>query len=534
MPVVKKEALDLAISNVATHGDTDVFPFPLENCWFHEQPSVIREILEAIDRDFDGSLQKYPVLFEKSLTGVGYTGFRAATQIDPLWNAYFLALVLEIAPDIEKARLARDRRLVFSYRLEVDQQNSTLFAPDLGWRAFQETALERARNAEYVLSTDISDFYSRIYHHRLENALQQVTTNQEAVKRIRVLLLRFASEASYGLPVGGNASRLLAEILLNRSDLFLLLRKVNFLRFVDDYYVFAKSREEAQAALVTMSEALLLEGLSLSRSKTRLMTRAEFERSSPLADENVADSETESEARRFLKVRLAYDPYSPTANDDYAHLSAELDKFDIVGMLAREFKKSRIDETLVRQLVKSIRFLNPNARRGAVNSLLSNLATLYPIFPTVAILLRMLLPELDDEVRTRVFAKLRELLSSGSHITMVPTNLAYALRLLAHDRHEESDSLLVQVYDTGGMLLKRDILLAMARRRSSYWLSFIVRRFGVVTPWERRALLVASYTLGDEGRHWRDSVRPLLDFVEQRFLTWVGAKNDGRAWDIPL
>jgi len=89
-----------------------------------------------------------------------------------------------------------------------------------------------------------------------------------------------------------------------------------------------------------------------------------------------------------LKLRLAYDPYSSTADDDYQALVDELRKFDILGMLAREFTKSRIDEMLVRQLVKSIRFLHREVRDQAVESLLENMEVLYPIFSTVTIVLK--------------------------------------------------------------------------------------------------------------------------------------------------
>src|SRR5690606_20607764 len=135
---------------------------------------------------------------------------------------------------------------------------------------------------------------------------------------------------------------------------------VQFCRFVDDYVLMAESREEAQSHLVTLSELLLRNhGLTLSRSKTRLMTPAEFLRSSPLAEPERADSQEETQARKFLKIRWSYDPYSPTAEQDYQDLVGELGQFDVLGMLAREFQKSRVDEALVRQLVKTIRFLAP-------------------------------------------------------------------------------------------------------------------------------------------------------------------------------
>ena len=84
------------------------------------------------------------------------------------------------------------------------------------------------------------------------------------------------------------------------------------------------------------------------------------------------------------------------------------------------------------------------------------------------------------------------------------------------------------------MMLKRDILLAMTRRRVDYWLSDTIKRFSVLTPWAKRALIPASYVLGDEGQHWRDRVRPELSLVDQKFMHWVGGKNSGRRWEVPL
>ncbi len=251
MPVVDQQSLELALQSIARHGDTDIFPLPIENHWFHDAPDGVVEILQSIDATFDEFVAEYPVVFAKELSGVGYSGFRAATQIDPVWNAYLLGLVLQLGHDIEAARAGRDR--IFSYRYSPDPEQKTLFAPDLGWGALQREALTRAQSATYVLATDISDFYPRIYHHRLENALGRATQNKEAVRRIKVLLFRLAGETSYGLPVGGNAARLLAELVLNSSDRLLAARGVNFVRFVDDYYLFVESRQHAHAALVTLS-----------------------------------------------------------------------------------------------------------------------------------------------------------------------------------------------------------------------------------------------------------------------------------------
>jgi hypothetical protein len=150
--------------------------------------------------------------------------------------------------------------------------------------------------------------------------------------------------------------------------------------------------------------------------------------------------------------------------------------------------------------------------------------------------LKSILADLSDTTRAEVFETIRTLIRTRSHIVLVPTNLAYAVRLAAFDRSEETDALLIQSYSDpmADMLLRRDVILAMARRRVDYWLSDMLRRFATVTPWEKRSLIVASYVLGDEGRHWRDGIRHQLSQVDRAFLEWVGTKNNGRSWDIPL
>src|SRR5262249_10809650 len=159
-------------------------------------------------------------------------------------------------------------------------------------------------------------------------------------------------------------------------------------------------------------------------------------------------------------------------------------------------------ERLVRQLVKSIRFMRSDLQEAAVLSLLDNIDALYPVFPTVAILLKTLLPTLSGPTNSRIFDVIRTLIQRKSHIILVPTNLGYAVRLLALDTSEETDALFINLYEQSqiNMMLKRDIILAMTRRHVDYWLSEVIKRFSTLTPWEKRALIPASYVLGDEGK----------------------------------
>ena len=537
MAISKANAL-FAIRNITQYGDTDVFPYPLENHWFHDQEDKVSDLLLKIDGDFEGWIKKYPLNYSTGLASVGYHGFRAATQIDPIWNAYLLALMLEIGPEVERARLSVSKEVVFSYRFSPSEEKQSLFDREIGWLQFQRKALNLSQEFDYIVSTDISDFYPRVYHHRLENALKQATTNVDVVKRVMELSRRLAiGKTSYGLPVGGQVSRMLAELLLNRTDRLLLAEGVTFCRFVDDYYLFANSTSDAQAALVKLSEILLTnEGLTLARAKTRILTKSEFARSSPVAAANDADTADESLTKEFLGFRLAFDPYSPAADEEYAELRDQLSKFDITGMLARELRKSRIDESLTRHLIKSLRFLDASLRDAAVQSIVRNLNLLYPIFPTIAIVLRRVLSEVSPSIKEEIFDTLRGLIRERSHILLVPANLCYAIRILSSDRSEDTDALLINLYSqpTSDMMIRRDILLAMVKRGVDYWLSLRLKQFSTVTAWERRALLIASFILSDEGSHWRRGVKEEHSEVDYAFLEWAADKFNGRQWELPF
>lgn len=536
MPLVPDHALKLAAKNIATHGDTDIFPFPIENHLIFDRQKEFCAVLRGIDKDFTKEISNMPVLTSKELAAVGYGGFRQGTQIDPVWNAYLLALVITIGEDIENRRVPPTT--VFSYRYKPDENSGTLFDKSIGWHQFQESAKDAATKFPFILRCDISDFYPRIYHHRLENALRRATTKSDAVNRIMELVKAISAGPSYGLPVGGPASRLLSELLLNSVDRLLIAEGIRFIRFVDDYVIFAESREKAHSALIRLNELLLTnEGLSLQKAKTRILTASEYLATSDFSDATEGESTEDERARTFRRLRIHFDPYSPTAEADYEALAEELSKFDIVGMLGRELAKSRIDEGLTRRLVTAIKLLPSSSQNDAVRSMLSSLDLLYPIFPSVMQLCRALLPKLDAKVSQALYGELRRLIQENSYITQVPANLAFALRVLAWDHSEETELLLAAIYkSSSSMMIKRDVILLMAFRNADYWLSNCRMAFSTLTGWEKRALLIASFTLGDEGKHWRDAVRDDQNSFDKLVLDWTADSKSkkGMEWKVPV
>jgi hypothetical protein len=111
-----QDSIEAAILNIAKHGDTGVFPFPFENLTFFDKPVECVNLLLELHKDFDQWFASNPPVTIETLAQVGYTGFRWTTLIEPFWNAYYLALVISLAEQIEAQRISAKDKVVFSYR----------------------------------------------------------------------------------------------------------------------------------------------------------------------------------------------------------------------------------------------------------------------------------------------------------------------------------------------------------------------------------------------------------------------------------
>jgi hypothetical protein len=187
-------------------------------------------------------------------------------------------------------------------------------------------------------------------------------------------------------------------------------------------------------------------------------------------------------------------------------------------MLTKELRKGRVDEIVTRQLIRSIKLLEGSVRDDAVLSVVDNMIALYPVFPTVALLLRGIIHDVPEKVKAAIFETLRRLLSEESHVLLVPTNLAFSLRVMAIDPSSETDALLHQCYGRPGtdMMLKRDIIWAMTRRHAAYWLSDVLQRFQTITPgksghsWPLHLFLAMKDGIGEitTVRDFRQLIKP--------------------------
>ena len=309
-----------------------------------------------------------------------------------------------------------------------------------------------------MVLTDIADFYPRIYHHRLENELNRLPERADIPNRIMKLLQAFSKNVSYGLPVGGPASRILSELALNAVDQHLRANQISFCRYSDDYALFCRTKSEAYANLVFLAEKLFNEGLVLQKKKTRILPSKEFQDTWRLLDPSLPATTDE---QKLLNISIRFDPYSETPEEDYEKIAKAVAQVNVIGILTREIAKTTIDTTVAKQAIKVIRALDRNERERALQTLLEkdNLDTLSPVFVTLMRAVRGTYDDLGEKSKAAIDDALIRIFEEHQHILSVEVNLAYYLQALSRRHSSRKEEILVDVYNKQTSPVLRRIII---------------------------------------------------------------------------
>jgi hypothetical protein len=272
--------------------------------------------------------------------------------------------------------------------------------------------------------------------------------------------------------------------------------------------------------LVFLSEQLFNEGLILQKSKTRILSASEFYDTWKLLDPKI---EAVTDEEKLLNISIRFDPYSETPVEDYEALSAAVQDVNVVGILAREIGKTAIDTTVTKQAIQAIRVLDAPAQAGALRTLLDkeNLDVLSPVFVTLMRAVRSLYDDLPDESKGTIDEALIRIFDEQQHILSVELNLAYYLQAISRRHSDRKVEILVDVYDNRpSPILRRIIIGAMSNWGCDYWLSDVKRKHASLHEWVKPAMILASYYLTDEGKHWRDDVKKSWNPMEILTREW--------------
>lgn len=271
MSILSDNSLEFAKKHITKFYDSDFFPraFEFDALW-HSWDDVKKELTTK-------NVGKHWVTSPRTLTSMKPKGgFRVVQQLDPLDTIVYTALAYSIADKVEAARVPKDQHVACSYRIDLD--NGSLFAEGNGFGEFTAQSEKLANENEYVLATDITDFYNQIYLHRLNNAIEFADGSLKPLgDDVEGFLSRLNGKASQGVPVGPAASIIMAEAVMMDIDEFLINKGVSHTRYVDDFRIFSETKEQLLSVLEDLTLYLYENHrLTLSSDKTKIIESEKY------------------------------------------------------------------------------------------------------------------------------------------------------------------------------------------------------------------------------------------------------------------
>ena len=208
----------------------------------------------------------------------------------------------------------------------------------VGWKAFDKSSFRRAEKKMYVLEADIAGYYENIDIGRLVQDLQSVGVESGIAKLLSACLNKWAGRRGKGIPQGYSASDLFAEFYLNTVDLALDTEGFDHTRYVDDFRVFAESKQAAIRALHRLSELVRQQGLILQTAKSQILDSQQAKERFSTVDRMLlaVSQRIGSELKRLIDA----DPYvTPQALREYIRSDASDPAPRVVETAWREFEE---------------------------------------------------------------------------------------------------------------------------------------------------------------------------------------------------
>jgi hypothetical protein len=505
---------DASIQNgfetIKHHGYSDFFPTPPEWAAVEAGWSELKPLLANID------LQEYtpfrPIYAHAPKSKIN---LRPVTLLHPVDMIFYTSLVADLTDEIESKRIPEYENRVLSFR--AGSESHELYSATPSHAGFEEQKRVRAhaQNAGYMGFADITDFYSRLYQHKVRGALDACVVGSpqlEAYPSIIEKLLRNLTHdgLSYGIPIGPPASRPLAEAALIDIDDELLANGTDFIRYIDDYVFFATSREKVEWALRTLGQLLdKRQGLSLHAAKTKVMKCSKYLESQGTHEE--AEDSVEARFSRLIEEHF-YDDNGGRLLDDLSSEEKEaLDAVDLEKILTEALDEDDIDYKKVAFILHR---LSDFERSDLINIVLDHLPRLYPVAHAVHAFFRNIEP-IDPETRKECAKKLLAPIAASGDSQAPEFYAIWILDLFGQNPAWNQAIELGAIFkSTSSQAVRRYAALALSTSGERSQALLFKESFQVSEPLTRLAILRGSRKLGkDERKYWLQRMQ--LDWFEK-------------------
>lgn len=517
MPDVRLEHFGRAAADIGAHGDNDTLPFDIDTRFISDKQGELAAAAFALFQQLQSDsvlnssrkVSGLSVFSERLLVPTGPTGFRIATKIQPFWNIYFNGLGIAIADALEDRRDSR----VYSYRF-LRQGGHELFDRGSSWKAFREATVADAASADagaIVVQTDISSFYEHISHHHVENFIDDLFPDNERIgNQVNRLLSKFSAGRSFGLPVGGQCSRILAELFLSSVDAQMTGAGVRWHRYVDDYVLVASSQADAYRRLAFLSHTLADYGVTLNRTKTVMLTAKHY------SDYVITQlGGNDDDAGKLREIDLHFDPYSDTALDDYESLKQTVESLEVQKLLNRELEKALPDTFLVTQIGRTLRLQEPEVANELATTLLSP-GNLHAFRASWSTIMRGVANLRSTERFETIFGQLDQLLdripAHSPHLLQAEASLLHYLRTLRFIRTTSRAAFVQQTYNgTQSDTVRRACIDCWRQWKDRAAFTFLQNRWNELSAECQRLVWLSASAFTDQGAGFRRQVAPNLD-----------------------
>jgi len=509
MTVLTQESLEFAKEHISRFYDTDFYPkpFEFEAIWYN-WGEVVKELTSRnIHKMAFNSPRSLPWKKPKG-------GYRVVHQLEPLDSLVYVALVYQVANDIELARIPQEESVACAYRINISE--GSLFAAGSGYERFREASKSLASNYSHVLLTDITDFYNQLYLHRLNNAIEHSNPKQKNLADdIEYFLTALNDKASQGVPVGPASSIVLAEAVLIDVDQFLIDLGVEHTRYVDDFRIFSSDIRELDKVLQHLTHYLYANHrLTLSSEKTFVLSAHEFI--------GQLENPYEIEKIRVIEEIEVLHPYTQETLDvEYVEDDEKSDENvaqKIYEALEGVVKKNPIDLGFGRALLRQA--------RGLKTKEIVPLVTKY--FDLLAPMSNNVIIYLNEVADDQLVEELRPFFSSIADANYVQSELIrmwIEWFLTNHVGFIKDAKIRAFLYKSPSLItqaraavLEKNISW-VRNKKSSYLNSGL---------WERRAILFASQILPtDEKEAWLKQASLASPYILDQWVSkWVLRKDD--------
>jgi len=509
-------SLERALEHVCHYGDTDVFPHLFETAFLKDEKVHVIEELAQLDLDSFSPSQGIETIAPKSRYG-----FRVVHQLPLLETVLFTASLIEIAPNLAAGKGTYGGYGPFAYHFNANG-GSSLFEEGRtyhDWLQWQKQELLR-NDFHSVIHTDIADFYQRIYFHRVENTINNLSPNAGVNRYILKAIKAIRSHQSYGIPIGGSASRLLAEAVLIDLDAALFDEGIIFSRFVDDYRIFIRSDQDSYQVLSRLAELLYSsEGLTLNGQKTSVHNGSTY-----LTD-NVeifksAGEKAEETAIETLSSLLYFD------ENPNQELVDQLRNLNLVGMLQEEIESESWNFSRIKSVLRALRLSGSD---DAVEFVIANLRDLLPFSKEILLYfdeLKMHGVDFGPDLPNKLIEV------AGNSSSPVATTKTWILEFFVRGICEINNQQ-VRILEESGPLIERQITLIRGLRGENTFFRRNKNDFDHKSSFTKPAFMLAATCLTtDELSTWLSAVRPRLTRpLDNAFSRWV-AKKSGKLREV--